>query len=202
MLLGGCWPLMATAQTPPLLAQIRQRLADAPVIRGRFEQRKSVKGFRNPLLSRGEFVIDKRRGLIWHTREPFESRLILSRERMRVARPDGRIDTRMDAGKDPAFREIGAMMLAFMSTDLDSLSARFRIDGQLQGEETGASSWQLDLTPRDAALAQWVTRIELQGDSYLRAIRLHEASGDATHIALSGHSTATSLAREDMAWFD
>lgn len=187
------------AQSAPLLAQVRARLVEAPVLRGRFEQRKTVQGFRHPLLSRGEFALDKQRGMLWHTREPFESRLVLSRTQMRVARPDGRIDTRLDAAKDPAFREISAMLLAFLSADLDSLAGKFRIEGQAP---EAPAPWHLQLTPRDVALAQWVARIDLRGDDYLRTIRLQEARGDLTQISLSGHAVAAALGQEEAALFE
>lgn len=202
LLIGTCWPLLVRGQAPSLIGQIRQRLVDAPVLRGRFEQRKSVQGFRHPLLSRGEFVLDRQRGMLWHTQEPFESRLILARDKMRVIRPDGRPETRMDAGKDPGFREISAMLLAFMSADLEGLAARFRIEGQISDSPTGTPSWRLQLVPRDAAVAQWITRIELGGDSYLRTLRWLESRGDATQIALSGHTVATTLAPAEIALFE
>ena len=51
-------------------------------------------------------------------------------------------------------------------------------------------AWRLQLLPRDAALARWVQRVELDGDRYLRAVRLQEGSGDQTQIKLANHTTA------------
>ena len=46
----------AAEPVPAVAAQVRQRMADAAVVRGEFEQRKTLKAFRNPLVSRGTFL--------------------------------------------------------------------------------------------------------------------------------------------------
>ncbi|MCK7500421.1 MAG: outer membrane lipoprotein carrier protein LolA [Comamonadaceae bacterium] len=192
-------PLAARAQTvPPIAAQVRQRLVDAPVLRGRFEQRKTVKGFRNPLVSRGDFVVARDRGVLWITREPFASTLVLTRERLLSTAADGRVATRLDARDEPGLRAINELLFALMSTDLAALNARFRIDGEL----VGADGWKLRLAPRDAAVAQWVAAIEIDGDRHVRAVRVAEAGGDASAIRLSAHASAAALDRDEAARFD
>ena len=63
----------AAEPVPAVVREIRQRMADDAVLRGSFEQRKSIKGFRNPLVSRGEFIVARQRGVVWRTVEPFGS---------------------------------------------------------------------------------------------------------------------------------
>lgn len=58
-----------------LLAQVRQRVQDAPVVRGEFEQLKTVKGFKQPLRSSGDFIVARGKGIVWHVLKPFESTL-------------------------------------------------------------------------------------------------------------------------------
>ncbi|MGE5866657.1 MAG: outer membrane lipoprotein carrier protein LolA [Rhizobacter sp.] len=199
MALGAAPAAKAPAgAAPSLLEQVRRRLADAPVLKGSFEQRKTVKGFRQPLVSRGDFLVARDRGVLWHTREPFASELVITRDRLLSRQAGGVVDTQVDAAREPGIRAVNEMLFALMAADFDVLAQRFHIDGALQG----AAAWRLVLTPKDAALAQWVARIELDGDRFVRQVRLAEAGGDSSAIALSGQATATSLSREDGARFD
>jgi len=190
--------LPAFAAGNDVLAQVRQRLADAPVLKGAFEQRKTVKGFRNPLVSRGDFLVARDRGVVWATREPFASQLIVTRDRLLSKQADGSVNTRVDAAHEPGIRAVNEMLFALMAADLTALSARFEIDGALSGKD----GWRLALKPREAALAQWVTRIELEGDRFVRKVRFTEAGGDSSEIVLSGHTTAATLTRDDATRFD
>ncbi|MBZ8143313.1 lipoprotein carrier protein LolA, partial [Rubrivivax gelatinosus] len=105
LLLLAATPLVLRAEpVPAIVQQVRQRLAEAPVVRGEFEQRKTVKGFRNPLLSRGDFLVARERGVFWHTREPFASTLVLTRERLLARGADGSVSTRLDAREEPGLR--------------------------------------------------------------------------------------------------
>jgi outer membrane lipoprotein-sorting protein len=197
-LLAAALPLTAAEPVSPLVQQVRERLADAPVLRGRFEQRKTLKGFKNPLVSRGDFLVAKERGVVWHTREPFESSLVVTRERLLSRQADGRVDTKVEARDEPGLRAVNEMLFALMAADLQTLAARFRIEGELQG----AAGWRLVLTPREAALAQWLARVELEGERFVRSVKLAEAQGDASVIRFSEHAIAQSLSREEVARFD
>ncbi len=191
-------PLWAAEAAPALLTQVRQRLADAPVLRGEFEQRKTLKGFKNPLVSRGDYLVAHERGVVWRTREPFASSLVVTRERMVSRRADGQVSSQMNATDEPALRAINEMLFALMAADLQTLSQRFRIEGELKG----ADAWSLGLVPRDAALAQWVTRIDLEGVRFVNQVKLSEALGDVTVIRFSAQATGQKLSPEEAARFE
>ena len=58
----------ARAQTAPeLLAEVGRRLENPAVLRGEFEQTKTIKGFKRPLVSRGSFVMAAGKGVLWVT---------------------------------------------------------------------------------------------------------------------------------------
>jgi hypothetical protein len=190
--------LHAVEATPDVLAQVRQRLGDVPLLRGEFEQRKTLKGFKNPLVSRGEFLVARERGVWWHTREPFASTLVLTRDRLLARQADGSVGTRLSASSEPGVRAINEMLFALMAADLSQLAQRFRIEGQLVGKD----GWSLVLVPREASVAQWVSRIELDGDKMVRHVKFVEVAGDTSDIRFSAHMTPASLSREDAARFD
>nr|WP_283254359.1 outer membrane lipoprotein carrier protein LolA [Ramlibacter paludis] len=186
---------MRAEDAPALLKEVRQRLNAEPVVRGAFEQRKTVKGFRNPLLSSGEFVVAQQRGVLWRTLQPFASTLVVTRDRVLARGADGSVARRLSANEEPAVRAISETLFGVMAADLGALAQRFQIEGELVARE----GWRLQLLPRDAALARWVQRVELDGDRFLRAVRLQEGSGDQTQIKLANHSTAARLSADEEA---
>lgn len=195
-----CLALLASpalAAEAPLLRDVRARLTNEPVVRGAFEQRKTVKGFRNPLVSTGEFVVAQQRGVLWRTLQPFASTLVVTRDRVVARGADGTVARRLSANEEPAVRAISETLFGVMSADLAALEQRFTISG-----ESGREGWKLALLPRDAALARWVQRIELEGERFLRQVRLDEAGGDQTLIRLSRHSTAAALGADEEARFE
>jgi hypothetical protein len=181
----------------PLLRDVRQRLAGDAVIRGGFEQRKAVKGFRHPLVSAGDFVVARQRGVVWRTATPFASTLVVTRDRVIAKQADGTVARRLSASEEPAVRTISETLFGVMAADLGTLVQRFDITG-----DSNREGWRLVLLPRDAGLARWITRLELAGDHFLAAVRMQEASGDATAIQLSHHTVATALSREEEAQFE
>ncbi|EYC51160.1 hypothetical protein AZ34_08735 [Hylemonella gracilis str. Niagara R] len=200
--LAAMRPARATEpDTAPLLARIRQRLQTAPVLRGQFEQVKRVQGFKNPLVSRGEFLVARDHGIVWHTLRPFESTLVVTRDRLQNRQADGSVSSQLDARDEPGLRAVNALLFALMAADLETLAQRFHIQGTV-GDAADAQDWRISLRPRDAALAQWLSRVELQGDRYLRGATLVEARGDESLIRFSAQATAERLSPAEVARFD
>lgn len=196
-LAGAALPAARAADAvPAVVREVRQRLSQEPVVRGAFEQRKLVKGFRNPLASAGDFVVSRQRGVLWRTQQPFPSLLVVTRDRVLARQDDGSVARVLNAAEEPAVRTISETLFGVMAADLAVLAPRFHIAG-----EAGRESWRLVLLPRDAALGRWVQRVELEGDRFLQAVRLHEGGGDQTQIRLSRHSTDTLLRAHEEAQF-
>lgn len=191
-------PALWANEASPLLREVRERLAQDPVLRGAFEQRKTVRGFRHPLVSSGEFTVSRRRGVLWRTQLPFASTLVVTRDRVLARQADGSVARVLNASDEPAVRTISETLFGVMAADLALLAQRFHLDGELAGRE----GWRLALLPREAAMARWVARVELEGDRYLRAVRLQEAGGDATQIRLLRHVADTALRAEEEAQFE
>ncbi|MDZ7918798.1 outer membrane lipoprotein carrier protein LolA [Rhodoferax sp.] len=175
-----------------LSADIAARLADAPVIRGQFEQKKTLVGFRQPLVSRGDFLLWRDHGVVWHTLTPFDSRLVLSRRRMTSTQ--GGATYQMDAQKEPGLLIANEVMFAVLAGNVGALSQRFQISGSLMG----ADAWQLKLVPRDAGLAKVFRAIELSGARYVQEVKLEDGSGDVTAIRFSQLKSATEVAPDEV----
>ncbi|MBQ0933971.1 LolA family protein [Ideonella paludis] len=194
---------VGTALTMPLwaqerdaLAEIRSRLSNTALLRGQFEQRKTVKGFKQPLLSRGDFLVQRGRGVIWRTLEPLASSLILTRDRLVSRGADGTVQQQLDAAREPAVRGITELMFAVLSADLAVLAQRFSVSPHLKTAE----AWQMTLLPKDASLAQWATRVEIEGDKQVRQVQWQDGLGDMSRIRMSGHLSSPALSKDEEAW--
>jgi len=177
---------VAAQTAPDLLADISKRLNNPAVLRGDFEQTKTLKGFKRPLVSRGTFVMARGRGVQWVTTQPFASTLVVTRERL-LTLGEGGVTQQIDTKQEPGLRAVNEMLMALLAGDVKALSARFKAEGALQGEH----GWHVALTPRDVALAGFIARIELDGDQHVKQVLLREASGDDSHIRFSKHEAST-----------
>ncbi|RZI86109.1 MAG: outer membrane lipoprotein carrier protein LolA [Rubrivivax sp.] len=179
---GLAW---SQAATPDLLTEISRRLETPAVLRGEFEQTKTLKGFKRPLVSRGSFVMARGKGVLWITGEPFASTLVVTRERLLTVTEGGtqQIDTR----QEPGLRAVNDMLMALLAGDVKALASRFQSEGAL----LGAQGWRVSLTPREPALVRFIARIELEGDRHVNQVRLNEASGDDSRIRFLRHAPST-----------
>ncbi|MBF5006422.1 outer membrane lipoprotein carrier protein LolA [Diaphorobacter sp. NR2-3-3-1] len=190
-------PVAAKDQvTQDLLEKVKQQLKDAPVVRGNFEQEKSIKGFKQPLRSSGEFVVAKNKGIVWHVLKPFESTLIVKPDSLQSRRGDGEVSMQMRAEDEPVLRTVNAMLFAVMSADLVQLRQFFEVSGKAQ-----ASGWQMYLVPRDPMLAQWLASVDLQGGAFVREVKLQEARGDSSVIRIQEATAEQTLRDADAALF-
>lgn len=184
------------AQTPAdLLNEVSRRLDSPAVLRGEFDQTKTLKGFKRPLLSHGSFVMARDRGIQWITNEPFASTLVVTRERLLTV-SDG-VSQQVDTRQEPGLRAVNDMLMALLAGDVKALAGRFQSEGVLSGTQ----GWRLSLIPREAGLARFIARIELEGDRYVTHVRLHEASGDDSSIRFSRQNT-TALSPAEVARFN
>jgi outer membrane lipoprotein-sorting protein len=176
---------------------VRNRLVNANVLRGQFEQTKHVAGFKKALVSKGDFLVAKERGVLWQTREPFPSTLRLTRNEIRATQ-NGAVAFRLDASSEPSVSVINGVLFSLLNGDVAALEQHFQIDGALHG-----SAWHLTLTPKDANMAKLMQRIELDGDQFVRHIEIAEGNGDDTSINLSGQSSEpAALSSDESARFD
>ncbi len=197
-LLGVSVLLPLRVRAADLVAEVRGRIADAPVLRGEFEQTRTLKGFKHPLVSHGDFLLVRSRGVVWRTRAPFASTLIVTRDRVLSRGADGAATAQLDARTEPGLRAVNEVMFALLAGDLATLARHFRIEGELlEGQ-----GWRLLLTPVDSMLAGQFATLGLEGDRYLRQVRLDERSGDQTVIRFAALRAAQVPTREEEARFE
>ena len=199
LLAVGLVQAAAAAGSDETLPGVRARMEQPEVLRGRFEQEKHLKGFRNPLRSQGRMLLVRERGIAWDTTEPFASSAVLTREKLTSELPDGSRQTLLDAADGPAAGATASLLMTLVAGDLDVLAERFDIQETLL--EDGA--WQLELKPREPALQRVFARFQLSGDRHVREVLIEEAGGDTTRVSLSELSSEPALpSAAEVARFD
>ena len=184
------WLLASAAnaeQQSDLLSSINQVVERPDVLRGSFEQTKSLSGFKKPLISKGTFVIDRVKGVQWITATPFASTLVVTRERLTTWGEDGN-KQQLDTKREPGLRAVNDLIMAMLSGDLKVLATRFQTNGSMKS----AQAWNLSLTPKDAGLAGFIKNIHIDGARHVDQVRLVEPSGDVSVIRFT-NNTASSL---------
>jgi len=172
---------------------IHERLRISPVLKGEFEQVKTLKGFRNPLVSRGEFLVARGQGVWWHTRQPFESTLVVTRTRLFTRNADGSASNLADAKAQPGLQQVNELIFSLLAADLDTLADKFTI----AAEPVASGGWTLALTPRDPDIAKFLVRATLAGERDVQSVRIEEAHGDTTQIRFSHQVPAAALAPDE-----
>ena len=201
---AGTWLVLALLALPVSAAPkvagegVRARLEKIDVLRGDFTQQKRVQGFRNPLRSSGAFLLSRDKGVVWHTKAPFASTLVLTPDQLAVRQADGSRQA-LAGGSGRAAALANSLMMALVAGDVAALSRRFKLSETLRDE----GAWTLVLVPREPALRKAIARIELSGASHVTAVRIEETSGDHTDLAFAQlRSTPATLTAAEAAQFE
>lgn len=189
---------LSAANAADLIIEVQARMDQAAMLRGQFEQQKNVAGFRKPLVSSGDFLLWRGHGVLWHTRKPFDSTLVVRRDKLSVTQAGGRASYQIDVEHEPGLRRVNELLFALFSGDVVNLQKHFRIEGALSGKH----EWKLVMTPSSDGLAQVFRRVELEGDRHVRRMRLEEANGDASLIRFDKTSETPAVTPEETSRLD
>lgn len=169
------------------LAPVIKDLQSAQTLRGRYQQRKTMRELPRPLLADGSFLFVRDLGLVWRTETPFVSELIITRDAL-VHRDGGGASVRVGVEQQPAIRMVGSIFFAVFSLDFATLERLFRLSG---GAQSGGG-WAIGLQPLQNAGS--MRDIEVRGAAQVQRVILHETGGDVTEIELRDTVASTTPA--------
>ena len=190
------------------------RLAEHPLIKGYFEQEKTLSRLNRSLKSSGNFIIAAGQGMVWDTAKPFPSTLVLGKDYLIQSRPGGQ-KTALSAQGNETFIRFAEVISTVFSGHAQGLLENFEVyysygasAGTGKEARPGASSgvsgsgaWELGLSPVDRAIGTFAERIIMKGDTVIRYIELHEQSGDTVKYTLSNHLFPIELNANEKALF-
>jgi hypothetical protein len=181
-------------------------LSKNPVIKGGFEQTKSISRLNRSLISRGDFIIAAELGMVWDTKSPFPSTMAIGRDYIFQSTPSG-ARTRLDARGNETVLRLAETISAIFTGNSRLLLENF----ENYFTETG-NTWTIGLIPAEKSIRTFAARIVLSGESgrnsggenrsaAIRIITLYEQNGDIIIYKLSDHKYPGDLSAHERALF-
>jgi hypothetical protein len=178
-------------------------LAKNPVIKGGFEQTKTISRLNRSLVSRGDFIIAAELGMVWDTKTPFPSTMTVGRDYIFQSTPSG-AKTKLDARGNETFLRLADTINAIFTGNSRLLLENFAVYFAGAG-----SSWTIGLIPVEKSVKLFAARILMSGESgggriqtaVIRDITLYEQNGDAISYRLSNHSYPGILSARERSLF-
>ncbi|MGF1776628.1 outer membrane lipoprotein carrier protein LolA [Vibrio nomapromontoriensis] len=161
------------------LADLQQQLAKHSLVRGDFEQQRHIEMFEQPLISSGQFTLDKTNGLLWRQQSPFPVQLVLTKDKLRQTFADQPAQV-ITAKDNPMAFYFSHIFLAVFHGDTQQLEQQFEMNFTAT-----KGQWSLVLTPRAAPLNSVFDTISIRGKDELEQLTLQEIRGDKTDIIFS-----------------
>lgn len=174
-----CWSLASGAADDALPA-IMQRLAAVKTLEARFEERKTLAMLQRPLLSSGELYYRAPAYLRKRTLQPQPEDYTVDGDWLTVETVDsGRRDFALSG-----YPQLLPFVEALRATQAGD---RATLERYYQVECSGtAESWQLHLTPRDPAAAEYLSAIVIHGrQGWIDRIETQEADGDRSLMTVT-----------------
>jgi hypothetical protein len=172
------WAPAALAAPPWTLERLLAGFAQQGSARATFIEKKTVRVLDRPLVSSGELRFEAPGVLEKRTLRPRPELLRLEGERLTLQRGDRKLS--LDLRSTPEAAAFVDSIRGTLAGDREALERAYRL--RLEGS---AASWALTLTPREPALAAWVTRIRIAGRrAEVSVIEILQANGDSTLMSV------------------
>lgn len=143
-----------------------------------FVQTRTLPGFAQPLVSHGQLRFSTAQGFSWVINEPYHYAFTLKGDTAREVLPDGTQRT-LDPAKTPWLRAVERIFVSALAGDEAQLQRYFTV------KTTPAKAGRhVELTPKDAAMAKVITRIDVteSAPGKPRHLVIDEASGGRMDI--------------------
>jgi hypothetical protein len=175
-----------------------------PVVKGTFEQTKTIKRLGRSLVSRGGFVIASEQGMLWITKTPFPSTMAVGRDFIVQSTPGG-ARSKLDAKGNETFLSLADTLSSIFTGNAGTLTAKFDVYFSEQ-TSAGAAEWIIGLAPKESAVRSFAERITLAGtvaggEALIHSMVIAEPSGDSVRYALANHRFAAALDADEKAAF-
>tara|TARA_R110000772_G_scaffold58136_5_gene131639 strand:- start:1940 stop:2521 length:582 start_codon:yes stop_codon:yes gene_type:complete len=146
---------------------------------GQFSQQKYLADFDMQLASSGEFDYTKNQSVNWHTLVPIENKITMTPQSITSVQGNTQV-MHLQADSNPVVSVLSDIFFSVLTSQWQQLEVYFTLSGQIDDGQ-----WQVVLIPKDSAISQAVSKIELQGDTYLRHLKFIENNGDYTDITFA-----------------
>ena len=194
LLLVAAFSAVAAAE-PDTLTRIGTQIEQHAVVRAEFTQTKQMAALKRPLVTTGRLVFSRSHGVLWQIEQPYRMSYLLGENRIVEMAADG---TRRERGlRDvPGLAQVGRIFRALLGANTSALRETFEV-----GVQGDPARWEIDLKPRQAQLAQFLSGLHLSGGRFVEAIRIDEVGGDNTQIRFRNTQGAEAPSEAELVLF-
>ena len=123
----------------PEFKALSQNLSTTKTLKANFSQAKKIKVLKRPLLSSGELIFDRSIGVFWKLTKPFESTVVIDKNKLTSIDDDGKKIT-IKAEDKPMLYGFTKIFLSIFSGNTEELKKHFKIYYGLKNSE-----WEIGL---------------------------------------------------------
>ncbi|WP_321847609.1 outer membrane lipoprotein carrier protein LolA [Burkholderia diffusa] len=178
-----------------LVSDVAARLARVGAIRTDFRQTQTLSAMKQPLVSTGSMLFDRRSGVVWRIETPYKATYVITDSGVREVGADGHLVAPGGGGRGVA--QVSRMMRDMLGGDLSALYAQFDVDASGTPER-----WRMVLRPNQPQLAQAVRVLEMSGGTYLGRLDLTFANGNVTSLEFTRPTPVDAPAPVERTWLE
>ncbi|MDD2478470.1 MAG: outer membrane lipoprotein carrier protein LolA [Victivallaceae bacterium] len=162
------------------LAQFSERLAplmECQTVQADYVQTRKIKSLGIDLVINGSMALEKNGRLLWHSKSPLSSIIIISADSLRLWDAETNQVTTVSASRFPWLKLIYSSMSEWLSGDIKKLENSSRI--------TIKDKHTLELVPEQEFFLKFVSKVEISFTSAYDAVKtmiLFENNGDILHF--------------------
>ncbi len=182
------WAQTAISGQDQFLEKISQSLVHDGILTASFTQKKKITGLPAPLTSTGTVTVQNGKGIVWKTETPFPVTLLLNQHG--IFQIDTGKKTNITHGRNQ-HKTILNILSKVLNGNFNTIT-EFEVK-VLEMEDN--NHWKIDLLAQ-GAIAKFITRIQIDGDQFIRQIVIQRANKDTDEITLSQHQITTTLAAD------
>lgn len=175
-------PVTGETELRSMLSRPASKLRNGQVLAGQFRHSRHLREIPKPLIALGEFTFVRDLGVFWHTRQPFDSVVVITGAGLAQSDDGGPVQ-RIPADQQPAVRLLKNIFMALFTLDTRTLARDFDLFGV---EDKQENRWIIGLRPRAKAVASVFVEATVAGADEVEQVVLTDAHGDRTVIDLTG----------------
>lgn len=191
----------AIAKPDFTLLDICESLSKHENTTGSFVQTKTIKTNGRQLKSYGTYIICPL-GIMWNTKKPFPSRLVITKQKMLQTGGDGKV-TVMNGSENQIFKNISSTLSSVFSGSLNELQKNFSTEliTELMTEKN--EKWIVKLIPKDSTISSVMKRLELCGtftnqrEAEMTDLVIFEASGNTINYEFTEQNYPKELSADE-----
>ena len=183
-------------------AELAQEISPGEAsLRAGFEQSRTLSALSRPVKSEGLIIVDDMRGVLWLTRTPFRSSLILTEDGLKKTASDGSVKN-LSEKEYPAVGIFVEVFMNLLKLNTSALEEKFEIYIR-----RGSGNWKIGLKPKAASLKRVLSAVVMTGTKRLERLEIVESQGDDTVVVFRypldfpGEYSELKLSADERAFF-